>query len=76
MIAIGVHGEDSHDLEVKAADYVPQLDRATLVFFKSSTHPLGDPSLRAEAPEEVDIDEAEIEADYEHMYKELFGENQ
>jgi hypothetical protein len=75
MIAVGLHGEDPHDLEVKAAGYVPQLDRATLVFYKSSTHPLGDPGLRAGTPEEIETDEDEIEADYEHMYEELFGED-
>lgn len=75
MIAIGLHGEDPHDLEVKAAGYVPQLDRATLVFYRSSTHPLGDPGLRAEEPEEIETDEDQIEADYENMYEELFGED-
>jgi hypothetical protein len=74
-IAVGLHGDDPAALLADAARYVHMLHRANVVFFRSSTHPLGDPALHAvEGDAPVDIDEDAMDEEYDDLYDELFGD--
>jgi hypothetical protein len=75
-IAIGLHGADDASLKTAAAGYLQALPHTSPVFFRSSTHPLGDPGLKATEPgEPADVNAQELDTEYDELAKELFGDD-
>jgi hypothetical protein len=49
VIAIGIYPSSNDQVIKDKAHFIHLLPNATVLFFDSSTHPLGDPSLLVEA---------------------------